>query len=176
MTQMNGTEPMKYRGRYQGVVRNSIDPLNKGRLLVAVPEVLGNDPCVWAAPSTPMATLAGGGVYMRGLEGAGVLVEFLDGNLDYPLWTGFWRGDATLDTPIAVKSASPKASVIVLATSAKNSIVIDDTPVAGGITLKVGLSEISLTEKGITLKCGASSIELTPAGQVSVNGPALTVL
>ena len=41
MTQMNGTEPMKYRGRYQGVVRNSLDPLNKGRLLVAVPEVLG---------------------------------------------------------------------------------------------------------------------------------------
>ncbi|MCP3804191.1 phage baseplate assembly protein V [Allokutzneria sp. A3M-2-11 16] len=179
MTEMstggNDLQQKKYYGRYKGVVRSNFDPLDQGRLLVAVPEVLGNDPCIWASPSTPLSTLGGGGAYMRALEGAGVLVEFLDGNLDYPMWTGFWRGTFA-DTPAAVKTANPKASVIVLATSAKNSLVIDDTPGVGGITLKVGASEISVTEQGIKLRCGGSSIELLPTGQVSVNGPALTVL
>ena len=31
----------KYYGKYRGLVLNNIDPLQKGRLLVQVPDVLG---------------------------------------------------------------------------------------------------------------------------------------
>src|SRR5688500_12525 len=80
----------KYYGKHRGLVLNNIDPMQKARLLVQVPDVLGLGTSSWAMPCVPIAGPQMG-VYVVPLIGSGVWVEFEGGDPDYPIWTGgFW--------------------------------------------------------------------------------------
>jgi len=80
----------KYYGKYRGLVLNNVDPLQKGRLLVQVPDVLGLSTSSWAMPCVPVAGPQMG-TYFIPIIGSGVWIEFEGGNPDYPIWTGgFW--------------------------------------------------------------------------------------
>jgi hypothetical protein len=48
-------EVCQYYGKYRGTVVNNIDPEQRGRLLVTVPDVLGVNLSSWAMPCLPMA-------------------------------------------------------------------------------------------------------------------------
>ena len=92
MNENIGTEG-KYYGKYRGTVINNLDPEFTGRLLVMVPDVTSLTPSSWAVPCVPLAGPTGPpmGVYMVPPIGAGVWVEFEQGDLDYPIWSGcFW--------------------------------------------------------------------------------------
>ncbi|MFE6690641.1 phage baseplate assembly protein V [Streptomyces sp. NPDC057743] len=168
----------RWHGLYQGVVVCAVDPTGTGRLQVRVPEVLGEDVCVSAAPLTPMAG-EDSGMYVVPAPGAGVWVQFLDGDPDRPVWVGFWRGGPG-DVPSAAKSTPPGTPQIVLATPSQNALVISDQPgPEGGIKLQLhGESGpfIKVNETAIEISCGPglASIQLVGA-QVIVNGGALTV-
>jgi hypothetical protein len=49
---MNGssTDPVRYYGKYRGVVVHNNDPLRMGRLRARVPAVLGEQESGWARP------------------------------------------------------------------------------------------------------------------------------
>ena len=68
-------------GIYQATVVNRNDPLNKRRLQVRVPEVLGEE-IRWAE-----ACVAPGS-RTRPMEGATVWVQFEGGNAERPVWVG----------------------------------------------------------------------------------------
>ncbi|MFD0261704.1 phage baseplate assembly protein V [Kitasatospora indigofera] len=170
----------KWHGLYQGVVVSAVDTENKGRLLVRVPEVLGDEPCIWAASSSPAAG-KDSGMYSVPPPDSGVWVQFLDGDPNRAVCTGFWRGDAG-DVPSAAKSTPPGVPQIVLATPSGNALVISDQPgAAGGIVLQLHGSSgpfIKINETSIEIACGQgpgfASILLT-GNQVCINGSALTV-
>ena len=111
-----GTED-KYFGKYRGTVINNIDPLNIGRLLVEVPEVLSLAPSSWALPCVPLAGPTGPpmGVYMVPPIGAGVWVEFEHGDAGYPIWVGCRFGTVS-DVPTVALAGLPGSPSIVLQT------------------------------------------------------------
>lgn len=158
------------RGPYKGTVINNIDPLNMGRLLVSVPDVLGPDPCLWAEPATPLAG-AVSGIYTTVLPGSGVWVEFTNGDPEYPVWTGSFRGSVA-DQPPEVSMAAPGVPIIVISTPGQNAVVLNDTPgPEGGVAIQHLLASISISDLGIELSLGPGlpGIKIDASG-VTVTG------
>ena len=77
----------KYYGKYRGVVVNNIDPEKRGRLLAIVPDVSSLFPTSWAMPCFPVGGIQMG-IFTVPLIGAGVWIEFEQGDPDYPIWVG----------------------------------------------------------------------------------------
>ena len=169
----------KQQGLYQGVVASNVDPLERGRLFVRVPDVTGSNPCIWAEPAAPLAGL-GSGMFTTPLVGSGVWIQFVNGDIDRAVWTGFWRGiDA--EVPTAAKSAPPGVPQIVLGTPGQNFLLLSDQPGPDG-SIKLQLHGpagpyILLYEGGVEIGASASGpvIKVTPAG-IDLGNGGLTVL
>jgi hypothetical protein len=163
----------KYWGRYKGTVVTNIDPDQMGRILVQVPDVLGNDPCVWAESASPLAG-SGMGLYYVPPTNSGVWIEFQQGDTDFAVWTGCWRG-ASSDAPPLALSGVPATPPIVLGTTSQNNLVVSDGAigplVGGGIMLQSGASTITIGPDGI--KITATQVEIN--GHVMVNQGALEI-
>ncbi|WP_432139837.1 MULTISPECIES: phage baseplate assembly protein V [unclassified Streptomyces] len=176
---MTTAQVRQWHGLYEGVVVSAVDPGGAGRLLVRVPEVLGDEAPVWAAPLTPLAG-RDCGMYVVPPPDAGVWVRFLDGDPERAVWVGFRRGGSG-DVPPAARSASAGVPQIVLATPSGNAFVISDEPgPRGGIKLQLHGDKgpfIKIDETAIEISCGPKLATLRLAGpEVTVNGGALTVL
>ena len=83
-----------YPGLYRASVVANKDPLQKGRLQVQIPSVLGCGAAVWALPHLAPST-AGAPVPPPGL-GASVWVQFQGGQSEYPVWSGLASTPAPL--------------------------------------------------------------------------------
>jgi hypothetical protein len=99
MSANENSEGMKrYYGKYRGTVINNIDPEQRGRIMALVPDVLGIIPSSWAMPCVPIAGKQEG-VFVVPQIGAGVWIEFEQGDPDYPIWVGgFWGAFAEVPT------------------------------------------------------------------------------
>jgi len=163
----------RFYGKYRGQVLENVDPMQKGRLLVSVPDVLGIVPSSWAMPCVPLAGLQMG-VFLVPPPGAGVWVEFERGHPDYPIWTGFFWGGAA-ETPITAKLLAPKAPALLVETIGKSKVVVADTPVppmkGGGVLLQSSTAAISVDTSGVTITAAAINL----VGVVNINGGALVV-
>ena len=170
-----------YLGKYRGIVTNNVDPMMRGRLMVQVPDVLGLVPSTWAEPCTPLAGPTGPpmGVYMVPPIGAGVWVEFEQGNPDYPIWVGC-RWGTTADIPPLAKVGLPISPNIVLQSAGQNMIMISDmppTPATGGIMLKSATGAMILVnDSGIYISNGKGAVITMIGPAVDVNSSALTVI
>lgn len=82
----------RFYGKYRGFVVSSADPKCLGRLRLQVPSVLGPDVVTgWAMPCLPYGGQNNQGLLCIPEEGAGVWVEFEEGDLEFPIWVGtFW--------------------------------------------------------------------------------------
>lgn len=162
-------------GKYRGVVINNIDPLQKGRVMVQVPDVLGLGISTWAMPCVPIAGTQAG-VYVVPAIGSGVWVEFEGGNTDYPVWVGgFWGSVA--DVPVlALAPAIPGSPNIVLQTQGQNSLVLSDVPGTGGIMLKSTTGAMILVnDVGITISNGKGATIVMTGPTVTINAGALVI-
>ena len=97
-----------YYGKYRGTVLNNVDPEQRGRLMLSVPDVLGTVPSSWAEPCVPLAGPTGPpmGVYLVPPIGSGVWVEFEHGDPSYPIWVGC-RWGAQSDIPPLARASLP---------------------------------------------------------------------
>ena len=163
-----------YYGKHRGVVLNNIDPEQRGRLLVQVPDVLGLGPSSWAMPCVAFAGPQLG-AYMIPVIGAGVWVEFEGGDPDYPIWTGcFWGSVA--EVPAIALAGIPTSPNVVIQTQAQNSLVLSDLPGAGGIMLKsMTGAMILINDAGITISNGKGATIVMSGPTVTVNAGALVV-
>ena len=153
-----------YFGKYRATVLNNIDPDQRGRLQLLVPDVLNLVPSTWAEPCVPLAgpTGPGMGVYMVPPIGAAVWVEFEHGNPNYPIWVGCRWGSSS-DVPSAANEGLPTSPNIVIQSLLQHNIVISDLPgPAGGIILKSATgATIIVNDIGITIDNGkGATIEL----------------
>ena len=171
----------RFYGKYRGAVLNNIDPEQRGRLLVQVPDVLGLLTSSWAMPCFPHAGIQMG-TYMIPLIGAGVWVEFEQGDPDYPIWVGCFWGSVAEVPPLAL-AGNPASPNILLQTSGQNAILMSDLPgPAGGILLKsasgaasiqINDTEISITAPRISLK--AATVDITGATEISLKGATINI-
>lgn len=144
----------RFWGKWPGVVAGPLDPEGRCRLLVSVPDVFGPNVTSWALPCLPYGGLSLG-MYVVPMMGANVWVEFLHGNPDQPIWTGFWYGSMA-QAPKTPALNVPGAPQIAVESLLKHAIVISDTPLPpllpmGGILLRSGASLIALEPKGIRI-------------------------
>jgi len=82
----------RFYGKYRGIVVDNADPKKLGRLKLQVPSVLGDEVVTgWALPCLPYGGDVNQGFWFIPEVGAGVWMEFEEGDLEFPLWVGtFW--------------------------------------------------------------------------------------
>ena len=170
---MSEGDTRRYYGKYRGTVVNNVDPMQEGRLMVQVPDVAGMTPSSWAKPCLPF-TGRQMGMWAIPQIGAGVWVEFEQGDPDYPIWTGGWFGSAA-DVPALALAAPPATPNFVVQSQAQNTIMISDTPGQGILLKTVSGAFISISELGITLSNGQGAMITMSGPTVVVNQGALTV-
>jgi len=159
-------ERSHFYGKYRGSVTDVDDPKKMGRIKAKVPFVYGDEHTSnWCMPVVPLAG-SGHGLYLMPEVGDAVWIEFENGDIDLPLWTGGWWGDRDLPDP-----KDPKQRVLTSSTGMQ--VVLDDD--AKELSLKhPGGAEITLSNSNITIKLGSAKIELS-SSVVSVNDGALEV-
>jgi uncharacterized protein involved in type VI secretion and phage assembly len=168
-------DPPKYFGKYRGMVVNNVDPLQLGRILVQVPDVLGPIPSSWAMPSMPFSGKQMG-MWCLPQIGTGVWIEFEQGDPDKPIWSGAWYGSAA-EVPALALAAPPGVPNIVLQTTAQNTIMLSDVPgPTGGILLKTTTGAfIAVNDLGITISNGKGATITLIGPTVDINMTALTI-
>lgn len=169
--------PKKFYGKYAGIVTLNVDPELRGRILCTVPDVAGFVPTTWCEVCAPLAGPTGPpmGCYMVPPIGAGVWVEFQNGDPNKPIWSGCRF--ATSNAPTLALAGLPLSPTIVMQTAGQNTFAISDVPgPLGGIILKSGLATLIVNQTGIYIQNGAgASIKMVGPG-IDFNMGALTIL
>jgi uncharacterized protein involved in type VI secretion and phage assembly len=170
------TDRKRFLGKYRGTVVNNVDPLMLGRIQALVPDVSNVMLSSWAMPCLPVGG-ASMGVFAVPMIGAGVWIEFEQGDPDHPVWVGCFWGSAA-ETPALAKMVPPGVPGITLQTALNNGIVISDVPgPTGGIQIQTATGAmISVTDTGIVISNGKGAIITLTGPTVDVNAGALTVL
>lgn len=164
----------RYFGKYRGTVVSNTDPMQMGRLQVQVPDVLSDTPSSWALPAFPVAG-PGMGQYVLPPVGAGVWVEFEQGDQNYPVWTGCWYGSSAEVPPIALQG-QPTSPNMVLQTTGQHTIVLSDLPGGPGITLRTADGAmLVINDSGILISNGKGASISLSGNTVTVNEGALVV-
>jgi uncharacterized protein involved in type VI secretion and phage assembly len=169
------SELEKYYGKYRGTVVNNIDPMQIGRIQVTVPDVSGLAPSTWAMPCVPIAGKQMG-TFVVPQIGAGVWIEFEQGDPDYPIWVGGYWG-IVAEVPSLALAGIPGSPNIVLQTAGQNTIMISDLPgPTGGLMLKstTGAS-ITVNDTGIYIQNGKGASLIMSGPTVTINNGALVI-
>jgi uncharacterized protein involved in type VI secretion and phage assembly len=126
----------------------------------------------------PCVPVAGklSGVYVVPQIGAGVWIEFEQGDPDYPIWTGGFWGIAA-EVPSLALLGDPASPSIVLQTGLQNALAISDVPgPTGGIMLKsTSGAMIVVNDIGITISNGQGATIVLAGPTVTINDGALVV-
>ncbi len=165
----------KYYGKYRGLVINNIDPEQRGRIQVQVADVPTLFPPTWAMPCLPVGGIQTG-MFTVPPIGAGVWVEFEQGDPDYPVWVGCYWG-STAETPALAKLVPPGVFGITMQSVAQNAIQLSDLPgPTGGIILKstTGAS-IIVNDTGIYIQNGKGASILLVGPAVTITGSPVTI-
>ena len=170
------SESNKYFGKYRGTVLQNIDPEQRARIQVIVPDVGGLLPSSWAMPCVPLAGKAMG-TFMVPQIGAGVWVEFEQGDPEYPIWTGGFWGLAA-EVPALALAGNPASPSMVFQTGLQNTLSISDLPgPTGGIMLKSTTGAmIVVNDIGITISNGKGATIVLAGPTVTINNGALVVV
>jgi uncharacterized protein involved in type VI secretion and phage assembly len=170
------SEAKKFYGKYRGTVMNNVDPMQMGRILVMVPDVSAMIPTSWAMPCVPIAGKQMG-TYCVPQIGAGVWIEFEQGDPDYPIWVGgFWGSVA--EVPALALAGNPVSPSIVLQTGLQNALVISDLPgPTGGIMLKSTTgATLIVNDTGIYIQNGKGASLVMVGPTVTINNGAMTII
>ncbi len=160
--------------------------------MVSVPDIAGFVPSNWATPCVPALGLQLG-VLSVPMIGSGVWVEFEQGDMNHPIWTGCFPGSPA-DIPIAARAVmipgAPAIPAFVVQTVTQNALVVSDlppapvmtpmpppAPVPGGIVLRSASGAMLVVNAaGIFLHSGQGASIVMTGPTVNINNGALTVI
>jgi hypothetical protein len=124
--------------------------------------------------------------------GAGVWIEFEQGDPDYPIWVGcFWGLFAEVPASALTPPPVPPGQTIVFQTTSQNSVVISDAPSipmlaaapppapvgTGGITLRSATGAmIVVNDSGIYINNGKGATITLVGTAIDFNKGALTIV
>jgi len=141
----------RYYGKYRGQVTDNNDPNNLGRVKARVPRLLNDEETGWALPAFIYGGASDQGFFAMPDVGAGVWIEFEEGQLSNPIWSGTWF--TTGDIP---ESAQPGKKV--LKTKSGHKLVLDDD--AGSVEIT--------DSNGNTVAMDSSTVKVAAGSAVKV--------
>lgn len=147
-------------GKYRGTVITSADMTFSGRLLCEVPAFPGMI-LNWATPCVPYAGFEQG-LFAMPPTGADVWVEFENGDLDYPIWSGCFWGEGEI--PVTPELGPLSAALVKVFKTPFCTVQLDDTPEVGGIKISVGEEAVAvpitltMTSEGLTITTGPTTV------------------
>jgi hypothetical protein len=110
--------------------------------------------------------------------GAGVWIEFEQGDPDYPIWTGCYYSTRA-EVPPMIQLVPPPIPAMTMQTVLQNSIQLSDappSPVSGGIILRSATgAAIIVNDSGVYISDGKGAMITMIAGVVTVNMGALVI-
>jgi len=113
----------KYFGKYRAVVVDNGDPEKRGRLKLQILSVLANQCSDWALPCSPYGGSHQQGFFMIPDVDAHVWVEFEEGDINRPIWTGtYWAQQS--DVPD--NAAKDEATTRLIQTKSGHILQFDD--------------------------------------------------
>ena len=117
------------------------------------------------------------GSYFVPQVGAGVWVEFEQGDPDYPIWVGCYWGSVA-EVPALALAGIPVSPNIVLQTAAQNSVVVSDLPgPTGGIMLKSATgATLIVNDTGIYIQNGKGASIIMAGPSVTINNGAMVIV
>lgn len=181
MTDSTGTQ--RFWGKYRGTVVNNIDPQNRGRLQLTVPDVTGLIPSTWAECCAPFVGMTGAaaGLFAIPPIGAAVWVEFEQGDPNRPIWTGGrWASTADVPPLALAPPPIPPGQNVVIQTTLQNMLSVSDaapTPLTGGIVLKSATGAmIVVNDSGIYINNGRGATIMLTGPTVTINNGALVIV
>ncbi len=169
----------KFFGKYRGTVLLNVDPEFRGRITCMVPDVLGVIPSNWCEACPPLAGPTGPpmGAYLMPPPGAGVWVEFEQGDPGKPIWSGCRFGIG--DPPTLALAGNPADPNICFQTLLQQMVMISDmppTPVTGGIILRSTTGAmIVVNDSGIYISNGKGAMITMVGPTIDFNVGALTI-
>jgi uncharacterized protein involved in type VI secretion and phage assembly len=153
----------KHWGKYRGLVADRDDPERLGRLKVTVPSLMADALPGWAWPVTPYG---GGGIGLFALPQIRdiVWVEFMEGDLMHPLWSGAaWaKPGGRSELPPEALDGYPDA--VVLRTASGHAVVLSDVAGEERITIRAA------SGCEVVIDPGANRVTVA-AGEVLVRSP-----
>jgi len=169
----------KHYGKFRGLVVDNVDPQKRARLKLHVPSILGEQETDWALPCLVFGGLADQGLFSVPEMNAQVWVEFEEGDLQRPIWTGtFWQQSADVPQEAALDQPTTR----LLKTPSGHRLQFDDEQSAEKITLHHSSeAELVIDENGSIALTDAAGALLTldaDAGEVilaDANGNTLTM-
>jgi len=165
----------RHYGKFRGTVEDNVDLTGRGRIKVSVPGITIGDNG-WAWPCVPYAG-PGVGFFAMPPKGAGVWVEFEQGDPSHAIYSGFYW-DKPLDAPVP---PGPLASGVTMLKTDKFTLEIDNNPALPTLKIEiaagaaVGKAAINVDQSGMTLSAANNKIELQP-GFVTINGTSLKIM
>lgn len=177
----------RFYGKYRGLVTDNDDPELLGRLRLTVPSLLGDAVVTgWAMPCVPYGGEPNQGMHFVPEVGAGVWVEFEEGDLEFPIWVGtFWSkpgGESELPKPNDADGAeqgavqSPPTRKIIK-TLAGHTLQFEDVDDEVRILICDGQNEnrILLGPEGITITGKGNVVTMSGSGVAIEDGNGNTV-
>ncbi len=155
-------------GKYIGKVTDNLDPDGLGRIRAKVRILLEDKETGWALPCVPYAG-KNVGMYFIPPKDSSVWIEFLDGDLEKPIFVGcFWEMGQ-----VPLKNRDPNKKII---KTEKVTLEIDDKSPNNTILIQTEKGQkIVIKSNSIELVQGECSIVLT-SREVSINGKNLQIL
>jgi uncharacterized protein involved in type VI secretion and phage assembly len=152
----------RFYGKYRGIVTDV--EASTMRVKASVPNVLPQGGIGWAMPCVPYAG-PNVGFCMLPEVGSGVWIEFEQGDVSFPIWSGcYWSsGDIPSSASATQKAIITKAGSLTLDDDEK-SITLEDAQE----------NTVVLDSDGVTCTSGSSSVAIGSSG-VNVNDGALEV-
>ena len=173
----------QYYGKYRGIVVENNDPKKLGRLKVSVPSVFGSEVVTgWAAPCSPYGGDVNQGMLFIPEVGAGVWVEFEEGDLEFPIWVGtYWSQPESVETPTAFEAdgsdtgevGEPVVSRKIIKTRKGHAIQFNDKDGEESLVIVQRVDDsthnhITLDANGITILSGAG-LSITTNGDLTID-------
>jgi len=190
-----GAEPVRYWGKWRGIVVSNLDPLELNRLLVEVP-TLPSLATSYAMPCSPYGGIQVGMV-LTPMIGANVWIEFENGDPSYPVWTGcFWlEGEkpelAELPTQQVFVTGSLQAMINDIPGAAELFIELGPPGLEIPVTLSINTELVSLTVGEAVFTCNteeasalmeptnivltAEGVVVEAGGEVNVTAPEISI-
>lgn len=171
----------RFYGKYRGLVVDNDDPERLGRLTLRVPSVLGFDVVTgWAMPCVPYGGDRNQGFLCIPEPGAGVWVEFEEGDLEFPIWVGtFWSkpgGNSELPKPNNAdgseqESVQSPPTRKIIKTRKGHTIQLEDADGEEHVIICDGEEEnrIVFSKSGVSIVNKDNAITMTDQG-ITVNG------